>query len=230
MKAHLPLASLFLAAIALVFFFPGTAGAGVFYVSISFLFLALLLASLGKGFARGLDYLGLAPKRNEAIPLAKSGALALVVSCVVAGALSALLYFLGYLDTASVEEKILSLPLPALIAAFTLAPLAEEALFRGYLFRKISEIALTGRQDASPARVAGAGSLSGAFPSAAGAILSSLLFAAAHFSYGSVAELGVAFSIGMVFCHFTLKSKSLVPAVLAHASFNLLSILMAVFL
>ena len=230
-KTHYLLAALLLVLAAVLFFPVGSDGSGVFYVSISFLLIAVMLSSLGSTPKQGIAYLRIIPKKGEIAPLLAWSVAALLACCLVTGAVSAVLYFLGWLDTAPVGEKILSLPLPALLAAFTLAPLGEETLFRGYLFRKISEC-LRERmtKQKQRAKLKEDSSYSGLFPAAIAALISSLLFSALHFSYGSFAELAVAFSIGIVLCAFTQKSKSLLPAILAHASFNLLSILFTVLL
>lgn len=179
-------------------------------ISASLLFLALSLSSQA-GLSGTLSFLRL-QKPDRLLPILGWSAAALVSSCLLTGALSGILWLAGLLDTLPVEQKMLSLPLPALISAFTLAPLAEEALFRGYFFRKMGGFSSKGN-----------GWL-------AAAILSSLLFAAMHLAYGSFAELAVAFSIGALLCYFSRKSGSLWPAVLSHASFNFLSIFFTVVL
>lgn len=201
--------------IALLFFPLGVPSSSVFYVSLLFLAVALVLSSPKGKMKDALKYLRLSPKKKDLPSLLCLGIASLIASGIATAMLSVLLSYFGLLDTAPVLSKISSLPLPALLAAFTLAPLAEEALFRGYLFRKISEWRT------------GAGRQAGW---AAGALLSSLVFAAFHLSYSSVAELAVAFSIGMLFCYFTRRTNSLIPAIVAHASFNFLSILFAVWL
>ena len=123
----------------------------------------------------------------------------------------------GLLDTASVLDKISRLPPLAAIAAFTLAPVAEELLFRGLLLRSVSE---------SLGRAAG-GKLK-RFAWLAAVFSTSLLFALFHLSYGSFAELAVAFSLGALFCISVKKSGSLIPAIIAHAIFNFASIAMMV--
>jgi len=185
--------------------------------SAALLLLALLLSSWGKGLRAGISYLRLNLPRDGLLPLLGWSAAALLSSCMVTGVISGILWLAGLLDTAPVEQKILSLPLLALVSAFTLAPFAEEALFRGYFFRRMQEAA--GKKKAhSPVSVALA------------AVLSSLLFASLHFSYGSFSELAVAFFVGLALCAFVRKTGSLWPAVLAHASFNLLSVLFTVVL
>ena len=200
-----------------VFIFPiGSAGSSVFYISLAFSACALFFSSWDANLAGGLAYLRLAPRRKDAISLALQS-LALFIACsAVTVSITGIFLLAGALDTKNVYDKVVLLPLPSLVLAFTLAPLGEEMFFRGFLFRKISELMGKGGN--------------GTLPWVAGAALSSLLFSLMHSSYGSLAELAVAFAVGMVLCIGVKKTGSLVPAVLAHAAFNLVSISMAVFL
>ncbi len=206
----------------LIFYPPWAAGAAAIYTPLFFLLAALLLAPGQSGLLSGLDYLGLAPERDRLPSLLAWSAIALICCGALTLALSGVLYALGLLDTAPVQAKILSLPLLALVSSFTLAPLGEEALFRGFLFRKLGGPSYyrrgdKGRQSLRSISLPGA---SWVF----GALVSSLIFALLHFAYGSIAEVVVAFSIGMLFCFFTYRTRSLIPAVLAHAGYNFLSI------
>ncbi|MFA6908206.1 MAG: type II CAAX endopeptidase family protein [Candidatus Micrarchaeia archaeon] len=206
-----------------VFIFPASeAGSGVFYISLAFAACALSLSSWNSGISGGLKYLRLAPGWKDA-PSLLLQTLALFAACVVVTvSITGAFMLAGALDTKNVYDKVILLPLPVLVLAFTLAPLCEEMFFRGFLFRKASE--WVGRL--MPAGIG----MRGGLPWAAGALLSSLLFAAMHASYGSYAELAVAFSVGAVLCIGVKKTGSLVPAVLAHAAFNFASVFMAVFL
>lgn len=208
MKARNLLLPLVFVALAIFIFPLSSPGSSVFYASSSFFLVALLLSSLGKSLECGISYLRMIPQRKQALRLAAWGAAALAASVAITAAVSVALGYLGYLDSDLVAQKVAGLPAAALVAAFTLAPVGEEALFRGYLFRKISEKAGSWH---------------------VGAIASSLIFAALHFAYGSVAEIAVAFLVGLSFCAFTQKTRSLFPAIAAHASFNLLSIAYTVF-
>ena len=204
------LLALFVFLLASITVFPfGKTGSSIYYTSVSFFMAALFLSSYGKGFAKGLSYLRLNPRRKDLPGLFLWGIAALAVSISVTAAATVALYFLGYLDAGLVGEKIASLPALALVLAFTIAPVGEEALFRGYLFRKIS--------DKSSSWILGA-------------LLSSAMFASLHLLYGSVAEIIVAFLIALVFCAFTQKTGSLIPAIIAHSTFNFLSIVSTVFL
>jgi len=200
-----------------VFIFPPDQfGSSVFYISLAFAVCALFLSSWDAGIKRGLAYLWLAPKWKDA-PMLALQSLALFFACAaVAVAITGIFLLAGSLDTKNVYDKVILLPLPAMVLAFTLAPLGEEMFFRGFLFRRIGEW-LGARLKGRPAWVAGA-------------LLSSLLFAFLHASYGSLAELAVALCVGLVLCIGVKRAGSLVPAVLAHAGFNFVSIFMAVFL
>jgi len=103
---------------------------------------------------------------------------------------------LGFDTPGAVAKVIKSLPLYMAVFSFTFTPLAEEIFFRGFLLGRI------------------------------GIILSSLLFALAHFTYGSVAEFAVAFTAGLAFAAMKRRSGSLVPAIAAHALFNFVTILL----
>ncbi|VVC02243.1 CAAX protease self-immunity [uncultured archaeon] len=101
-----------------------------------------------------------------------------------------------------------------LALAFTIVPICEEALFRGFFFRVISDALQKTRIP---------------FSWIAGALLSSLIFASTHLFYGSKAELIVAFFVGLLFCAAVQRKNSLVPAIVAHAFYNLFSIILMVF-
>lgn len=218
---------LFFAVFIMLYLVPGgQQSIGVYLVSSFFFALALFLSSWGDGSKAGLDlhkgleYLRLLPLpkgKSWLISTAKWAAAAFLLSCLVTGAVSLILESMGITDSSLVGQKLLTLSIPTLIIAFTLSPLAEEALFRGYFFRKISE-------------TAGGTIKPGAAASAAGAAISSLIFALLHFSYGSIAEITVAFFVGLALCFCTRKSGSLFPALAAHAAFNLISIIVTVFL
>ena len=198
-----------------VFAFPVESfGSSVFYLSLAFFVCAVLAASWKGGIRKGFGYLRLMFRAKD-VPRLLLEAVVLFAACgITTLAVSGIFLVLGLLDTQAVYEKMIMLPLPVLIAAFTFAPLAEETMFRGFLFRKMEDwLALLGKN-----------------AWVAAALLSSLIFALLHASYGSVAEVGVAFAIGFVLCIGTKRFNSLVPAVLAHAAFNFASIVMAVFL
>jgi membrane protease YdiL (CAAX protease family) len=193
-----------LAAVGFLLFPISMAGASVYYLSSAFLIAALAFAPRRKGLKEALQYLFLQPKKGQLLSLVGWGGLALLSCAITTGIVSFLLLQIGLLDSEPVAKKIVGLPITILFLAFTLAPVAEEMLFRGFLFRKISEVSR------SPI---------------AGALLSTAIFAALHIAYGSIAEIAIAFSVGLVLCAYTQHTRSLVPAIVAHISFNLLSIM-----
>ncbi len=117
----------------------------------------------------------------------------------ISAAISVLLFFLGFADQERVHEKISGFPSHLLFAAVFLSPVAEEILFRGFLYRRF------------------------------GIILSSAVFSASHLFYGSVAEIVVAFFLAAFLCVLFQRSGSLYPAIIAHSLFNLATVMFVVF-
>ncbi len=108
------------------------------------------------------------------------------------------LYLLHYgNDLGGVREKIDSFPQFVVLMAFTLTPFAEEIFFRGLLFPIL------------------------------GALASSLVFAASHYQYGSIFEIGAAFFVAYFWCWLYKKTGSLIPSIVSHALFNLISLSLA---
>ena len=207
--------------ILLIVYPPTSSGASAVYLPLAFFCAALFLSSGREGLGAGLERLGLSPGRKRLPALLRWGLIGLVCAGALTLLISAILFALGMLDTARVQDTILSLPLPALVSAFTLAPLGEEAFFRGFLFRALGKP--NGKAGKKPSKKADSG-----HSWVLKAVASSLLFALMHFSYGSVSEVMVAFCIGMLFCALTRKAGSLLPSVFAHAGYNLISVSMAV--
>lgn len=107
---------------------------------------------------------------------------------------TAIIAFLGLLDSHKVVEIMLREPRLTLLISFTLAPVAEETLFRGYLQKRI------------------------------GIVFSSIIFSALHYGYGSLSEIIAAFSASVILGLNARKEGSIYPAIIAHALWNLLSI------
>jgi len=102
---------------------------------------------------------------------------------------------LGFNDAQKVDEKISLLPLYVLVYAVTLGPIAEEIFFRSFLTRYMNPI------------------------------FANLLFAFAHFSYGSVYEILGAFGLGIFLYLIYRLSGDLKTAVFAHMFINLGSLI-----
>jgi len=107
------------------------------------------------------------------------------------------LYYLGYNDISKVASKISDFPLFMVVLAVTFAPFSEEVFFRGLLSPRL------------------------------GAVGSSAIFALVHVTYGSWYEVFGAFAIGYALCWMTKRTGSLVPAIVAHALFNAVSLVFA---
>jgi membrane protease YdiL (CAAX protease family) len=216
---------LFILFILLVIAPPEKFGSSVIYVSIFFFLLALLSSmirvhsvGIGKKSIRlSLEYLRLSPKRSDVPSLVISGIALGIASILFTMGLSFLLYLAGLLDTEPVLEKVSSLPAIALLAAFTLAPLGEEAFFRGFLFRYADEALSSRFRQLSKSSWL------------LSAVATSLIFSLLHATYGSFSELLVAFMVGMVLACSVKKTGSLLPAIAAHAIFNLASVISVVF-
>lgn len=121
-----------------------------------------------------------------------------------------LLRHVGITDISNVSQVILDAPVWLMVFSFTVAPFAEEIFFRAFLIQAIAG----GLARSIPKKVA----------LAAGVLLSTALFTAAHYSYGSISEFVGAFTIGLLFALLFVKNRSLVMVVAAHALFNLISV------
>ncbi|MBI5227973.1 CPBP family intramembrane metalloprotease [Candidatus Micrarchaeota archaeon] len=101
----------------------------------------------------------------------------------------------GFNDQVKVAEKIQGLPIYVLFIAVFLAPIAEELLFRAALIPRI------------------------------GMLPSTIIFALAHFAYGSIIEILGTFLIGLLLSIIFTRSKSITPIILIHITYNLFSVL-----
>jgi membrane protease YdiL (CAAX protease family) len=88
-----------------------------------------------------------------------------------------------------------------IVMTLVVAPIMEEWLFRGVLFRALSE----GRRSASRASLVGA------------VLLSAALFALAH---GEPLQFAGLFLFGIVLATLVWRTKRLVPSIVTHMSFN----------
>jgi membrane protease YdiL (CAAX protease family) len=90
------------------------------------------------------------------------------------------------------------------ICTTVVAPMMEELLFRGVLFRSLAT--------ARPGRTG----------SIVAAVLSALLFALAH---GEVAQFPGLFLLGVVLAWTVAKTRRLAPAIVTHMSFNAVALM-----
>jgi membrane protease YdiL (CAAX protease family) len=106
---------------------------------------------------------------------------------------------LGLNDTAPVTAKVREILIVPWLAAYILlirVP-CEEIFFRGFLQKEISRFGI-----------------------ATGIIGSSLVFALAHYGYGSIGEIIGAFALGALLAASYHRSKNLTINILAHIAYN----------
>lgn len=101
---------------------------------------------------------------------------------------------LGVNDSLRVAEFVRAQPPETLFVAVALAPVAEELFFRGYFQKRV------------------------------GIVLSSALFAALHYSYGSIAEIIAAFFISILIGLELRRRNDLNSCILAHGAYNAFTI------
>ncbi len=242
-------ALLLLVASALLIFPISKPSSSVFYISCAFLLLSIAIAKWEKKrrFVEALDYLGILPDMGKLPRHLAYSIAALACASAVTFAISYALLQFGLLDTKSVQDKVMSLPALSLLMAIALSPVGEETFFRGFLFRKLSEwfssIIINAKKNGNPFSkkpskpslfppkqdISSSPHPLSSFqhlPLICSALLSSLLFAMMHLSYGSFAEIAVTFCVGLVFCAATYQSKSTIPAILAHCAYNAISLSM----
>ena len=102
-------------------------------------------------------------------------------------------------DSQKVAATISTLSIASIIIASTLGPFAEELFFRGFLQKH------------------------------AGVIITSVLFALLHYSFGSITEIIGAFTASMILGYWVKhRNSSLWPVIIAHAGYNMLRVLLVV--
>lgn len=179
----------------MVFFFFYYKFTGDSALPLTFLILFLPFAFL---FLEGLDKKEAERKLGLGTLGVKSvsnGVSLFVLSLFITILLSLFLNLLGLNDSAKVTREIQSHGLPLILLAVTLAPIGEELFFRSYLLNRI------------------------------GITLSTVLFAALHYGYGSVAEIVGALVFGGLFAYYMQKNKDIYACIIAHSLFNLISLI-----
>jgi membrane protease YdiL (CAAX protease family) len=121
-----------------------------------------------------------------------------------------ILRFLGVQDMGKVSDVITNAPLWLAAFSFLVAPFSEEVFFRGFLYGRLK--GLVGK--VAPEKVAMLASV----------LATTVLFAAAHYSYGSITEIVGAFTIGLIFMAIFIFTDSLAAVIAAHAVFNFISV------
>ena len=121
-----------------------------------------------------------------------------------------LLKLVGVDDAGKVSQTILDSPVWLAVFSFVFAPFSEEIFFRSFLYGRFRGLA--GKILPGKAALVFA------------ALATTALFALAHYSYGSVAQILGAFTIGLVFMCVFILTDSLAAVIAAHAVFNFISV------
>jgi len=108
-------------------------------------------------------------------------------------------------DNPLVKEIARTLSIPSIVFIALAQSSGEEIFFRGFLMEKLS---LNGNYHI-------------------GIFLSSLLFGLAHLSYNQIYQVILPIAIGVIFGYMVAKSKNLLSSIIPHASYNLISLLIA---
>ena len=124
------------------------------------------------------------------------GVLVFFILILAAVAVNLIIKAAGIDDQQEVIKVVSGLPLYLIIMAFTLGPISEELFFRAFMVPRI------------------------------GVPASSILFAMTHIAYGSIAEIAGAFFLGFVLANAYYFLRDPLPCIVAHALFNLLSIIL----
>ena len=109
-------------------------------------------------------------------------------------ALGFLSNMIGMNDQQAIAKKVGTFSDYLIIFAVVLAPISEEMFFRGLLVSRY------------------------------GILLPAIAFGAMHFSYGSYAEIAGALIIGLILGWVYKSSKSIVPAIAIHMTYNLIAV------
>jgi membrane protease YdiL (CAAX protease family) len=119
---------------------------------------------------------------------------AFIIAMIGQGVCNGIYYFLSNHQPQNLSMQLFSVPMVS-VASVLVAPIVEETVFRKIIF----------------------GYLNKTFNFYVGAIISSLLFAAAHLNLWLVPGY---FLVGMVFCWVYKKSGSLLPSLISHTYMN----------
>ncbi len=161
------------------------------------LIVATLLIAKRKTWIQTLNYLGLQTKKPNVMQIMRNAAILVFIIFISLTVLSIILSLVIVDDSQKVSAIISTLSLPAILVAVTIGPFAEELFFRGWLQKNI------------------------------GVVLSALIFAGLHFSFGSIAEIFGALVAGLVIGYWVkYRDSNLWPAIIAHAVYNAISILL----
>lgn len=163
------------------------------------LVLITLLLAKKKNLGQTLSSLGVQVKKLRIEKIFLDALLLFFAILIVLTIESLFLAALRFDDSEKVAVVISNLSLASIVVAATIGPFAEELFFRGFLQKR------------------------------AGVIITSILFAVLHYSFGSVTEIIGALTAGIILGYWVkYRNPSLWPAIIAHAGYNIVSILLVV--
>ena len=159
---------------------------------------------------------------------------ALVASTVVSAITATLLRRLGYSSENSAQEPLMlamrgyvsddaALAVPLIVGVvLILAPIAEELLFRGAIFGGLSRLGLLVLRRSHGKEASAAGRWVALAPAA---VVSSVFFSLLHLS---PVILPAIFILALLLCWLYQRTGSLLPGMVAHATFNSFAVLLLI--
>jgi len=141
-----------------------------------------------------------------------------IVIVILAILLNLALYYVGFNDEQKIVDTVQGFPFYLVVFAIVFAPISEEVFFRAFLLTELDAL-LSG-----VLKKFRTNSVIKYTPLFLALVITSALFASAHFAYGSIAQFLGAFLIGACLGLIYKRTNSIVPVMLAHFLFNLLSL------
>jgi len=110
-------------------------------------------------------------------------------------------------DFSNIPDLELIFTLPSILVIITIQPICEEIFYRGFLLDKISS--LTSEKIAI--------------------VITGILFGIAHLIYANIYPAILTTILGMIFAYAVIKTKSLTTGIIAHITYNVISITLYIF-
>jgi membrane protease YdiL (CAAX protease family) len=110
-------------------------------------------------------------------------------------------------DFSNIPDLELIFTLPSIIIVIIIQPICEEIFYRGFLLDKISSL--------SSEKIA--------------IVITGILFGIAHLMYQNLYPAILTAILGIIFAYIVLKTKSLLTAIIAHITYNVISITLYIF-
>ncbi len=149
-------------------------------------------------------------KKHLVLFIALGAAVTILVVYPVSIIEGLLLRLVGVQDVGKVGDVMREAPIWLTFFSFLVAPFSEEIFFRAFIYLRLRKFG----EKFVPKKAAMAIAI----------LVSTVLFSAAHYSYGSVVEIVGAFTVGLIFCGLFILTDSLASVIAAHALFNFISV------